>query len=266
MNMKPDSTIQKEKPALFQFAFIREFGNVLSEIAAMAIPEKWDYSNQKNVRPLPILFNYILHTFTKVQDENKVLQKDNYFCFNTGLVTPNFEEIFMLFSENNEGWRSFVRLCKESDTVLNRFSPLPERASYFSDPSELIYDNRLDLRVNIDHIVDDPNNYDRFPEALKCLPKLQLVNTFFGAIEHAKKRIKRNYLTAVPQYYRSTLFPSGQLQLLLPLCLIEPTKANLALAVYKSDTSYMGRTCLSLDMAINNARLITKPDDEWLRP
>jgi hypothetical protein len=100
--------------------------------------------------------------------------------------------------------------------------------------------------------------------------KHYLVNTFNGAIEHAKKRLKRNYKTAIPQYYRGKHTPVGQLQLLLLLCFSDPTKADLALAVYKvsqdGEHFYSGRTCLTLDMAINNARLICKPDDEWLKP
>ena len=38
------------------------------------------------------------------------------------------------------------------------------------------------------------------------------------------------------------------------------------LAIFKENGFYSGRTCLTLDMAINNARLIAKPDDEWLKP
>ena len=139
----------------------------------------------------------------------------------------------------------------------------------------MIYDLRNELRINITHIIDDPANFDRFPPRIKALDKHQLTNTFNGAIEHAKKRIRRNYQTAIPQFYRGEYCPDplGQLQLLLPLCLREASKADLALAVYKITNEiqgkkisfYSGRTCLTLDMAINNARLITKPDDEWLR-
>lgn len=37
-----------------------------------------------------------------------------------------------------------------------------------------------------------------------------------GAIDNAKERVRRNYKTAIPQYYR------GKIQLLLPLCLGNP--------------------------------------------
>jgi hypothetical protein len=36
--------------------------------------------------------------------------------------------------------------------------------------------------------------------------------------------------------------------------------------VERENDVYRANTCLTLDMAINNARLIAKPDDEWSRP
>lgn len=229
--------------------------------------ETWEYSKAENRKPLPILYNYLLHTFARIKEEIKIKDVGGYSCFNTGLVTENQEEVFMLFRFNHaKSIKAFQGFYKESANELSRFTPLPERASYFNNSSELIYDTSLELRVNIDHIVSDTENFSRFPGVIKSIPSHQLLNTFRGAVEHAKKRVKRNYLTAIPQYYRGKYVPSGQLQLLLPLCLIEPSKADLALAVYKNGDAYSGRTCLTLDMAINNARLITKPDDEWLRP
>jgi hypothetical protein len=53
--------------------------------------------------------------------------------------------------------------------------------------------------------------------------------------------------------------------LLLPLCLNTKAKADLALVIEKENGVYRASTCLTLDMAINNARLIAKPDDEWLK-
>lgn len=275
----------KEKPALFDYAFVASyplgtpftpgvrplvpntFENTLNVLKNMAMDEKWEYNTTTVERSLPILYNYIVHTFARIQEEAKILTCGDHSCFNTGLVTNNQEEIFMLFkrNKNKNGWM-YQDFCKDSSNNMVKFNTLPERASYFSDNSELIYDTRLDLRVNIDHIVDDEDNFKRFPADIQQLPKHQLINTFKGAIDHAKKRVKRNYLTAIPQYYRGKYTASAHLQLLLPLCLKDASKADLALAVYKTGNTYSGRTCLTLDMAINNARLITKPDDEWLKP
>ena len=43
-----------------------------------------------------------------------------------------------------------------------------------------------------------------------------------------------------------------------------PAVADLALAVSREGNVYMASTCLTLDMAYNNARLLARPDSEWL--
>ena len=83
-----------------------------------------------------------------------------------------------------------------------------------------------------------------------------------GAIEEVKKRVKTNYKLAVPQFY------NNRIQLLLPLNLTPGSpNPDLALAIHKiSDDTYTARTCLTLKMAYNNARLIVKPQSVWLKP
>ena len=77
-----------------------------------------------------------------------------------------------------------------------------------------------------------------------------------------KKKVRSNYKVAVPQYYDS------KIQLLLPLCLTSGSpNPDLALVVHKlNDSTYTARTCLTLEMAYMNARLIVKPQSDWLRP
>lgn len=279
--MFPNSRTENTRPALFDYANIKSkpqeslhdpqvtasTAHTLEQLKLLAMPENWNYTRSPNPLPNPILYNYLLHTFARIQEQNKILQKGNYSCFNTGLVTENQEEIFMMFKQSqNSGFRFFQGFYKESSTPMQSFDSLPERATYYNEAADLLFDHRLELRINIDHIIDDEENFARFPPDIRQWPKLQLLNTFRGAVEHAQKRAKRNYLTAVPQFYRGKQNPEGNLQLLLPLCLRYPSQADLALTVYKAGNCYAGRTCLTLDMAMNNARLITKPDDEWLKP
>ncbi len=82
-----------------------------------------------------------------------------------------------------------------------------------------------------------------------------------------KKRVYRNYKAAVPQYYRDK-GGEGGVQLLLPICLENPARADLALVVAKSEAgnAYRGSTVLTLDMGYNNARLLSRPDTDWLQP
>lgn len=244
---------------LFEYAWFPDFHNSIEELKGIAMNEDWDY--KKN--PLgknPILENYIKHTFIKVNEEGKVLEQNGYSVFNTGLVTDYQEEIYALFQTNRRpgtikwyfiGWR------KASDRDLIKFSSLPENANYFDNSSDLIYDTKIELRLNINHIIDD--NLQRFPLSMQSMDKYQLGVLLQGTIDDAKRRIKRNYKTAVPQYY------AGRLQLLLPLCLTSKANADLALVIEKENGVYRASTCLTLDMAINNARLIAKPDDEWLK-
>lgn len=82
-----------------------------------------------------------------------------------------------------------------------------------------------------------------------------------GAVEEVKKRIITNYTIAIPQYY------DGKIQLLLPLCLTPGSpNADLALVLDRMGEVYRANTCLTIQMAYNNARLIVKPYSSWLRP
>lgn len=246
--------------ALFQFSWFPDFHQSINELKILAMSENWDY-NKHPTGKNPILANYIHHTFNKIKSENKIEIEDEFACFNTGLVTENQEEIYAYFQNNKKPNTTipyyFIGWKKASHRDLSKFSKLGETAFYISEPADLIYDVKLELRINIDHIIQD--NKDRFPKPLNTMENHLLSNILNGTIEDAKKRVKRNYKTAIPQYY------NGRLQLLLPLCLQTKANADLALVIEKENGVYRASTCLTLDMAINNARLIAKPDDEWLK-
>ena len=244
---------------LFDYTWFSDFHGSIEELKSIAMKEDWDYKKNP-IGKNPILENYIKHTFVKLYEEKKVLEQNGYSVFNTGLVTDYQEEIFA-FSQYNKRQSSikwfFIGWRKSSDRDLMKFTKLPKNANYFDNSSDLIYDTKLNLRPNINHIIDD--NITRFPTALQTMDKYQLGVLLEGTINDAIKRIRRNYKTAVPQYY------DGRLQLLLPLCLTSKASADLALVIEKENDVYRASTCLTLDMAINNARLIAKPDDEWLK-
>lgn len=245
---------------LFEYAWVANFYDRIKELKSLAMDEDWDYKKRPTGKD-PILVNYIKHTFIKLYEENKVCEQEGYSVFNTGLVTDLQEEIFALFQKNkykaaSQKWY-FIGWRKQSDRDLLKFSQLPDCANYFDNSSDLIYDTKLELRSNVNHIIED--NLERFPEAFQKMDKYQLSVLLEGTINDAKRRIRRNYKTAVPQYY------NGKLQLLLPICLTSKASADLALVIEKENGIYRASTCLTLDMAINNARLIAKPDDEWLK-
>ena len=249
---------------LHEFALIPKMDEKLDELAELVEPEDWDYQRTASARPHPILFNYLRYTYNRLAEEEKIaISPDQKFaCFNSGLVTPNQEEVFLLFEENlfdnRTSFWHFQRFCRRGEYQLNRFPNLPPMAHYFDDPVKLIFDTRKELRVNVEHIVAE--NKDRFPDLYKAMDDYQLQTFLKGAIDNAKQRVQRSYKTAIPQYY------NGNIQLLLPLCMGSPSKADLALVVEDFADFYRASTCLTLDMAYNNARQLAKPDRDWLQP
>ncbi|MCK2167089.1 DUF3825 domain-containing protein [Thalassospira xiamenensis] len=248
----------------YDFAMMPRFDDSLEFLRNLAEPEDWNYKNTEATHPNPILRNYINYTYQRIAEEKKlaITADEEFCCWNTGLITSNQEPIFMLLERNKIEEKApywhFKKFCRQGEWDLNRFPSIPEMAHYFDDPSVLVFDTRKELRVNVDHIIAD--NKERFPDDLKNMSTFGLQNLVTGAISAAIERAKRNYKTAIPQYYQGTM------QLLLPLSLQDPRKADLALAVEKLTGFYRASTCLTLDMAYNNARQLARPDRDWLEP
>ena len=141
---------------------------------------------------------------------------------------------------------------------MTKFALIPEMTHYFDDPSVLVFDHKKEFLANIEHIISD--NKERFPEPYRSMPDHTLNILLKGAIDSAKERVRRNYKTAIPHYY------NNRIQLLLPLCFAEPNKADLAIVVENMGSAYRAATCLTLDMAYNNARQLVRPDTDWLIP
>jgi hypothetical protein len=249
--------------SLFELPFIPNIEEKLNDLALLAESEEWEYQNTDSDYKKPILYNYLHYTYKRLAEEDKIRVSDDgqYITFNTGLVTPNQEPIFGLFNHNHPDAKQpwlFLSWCRKGLYELNRFSQLPEMAHYFDEPSSLVFDTRKELRSNIEHIIAD--NKDRFPQPYCDMDDYALQTFLKGAIDNAQERVKRNYKTAIPQYYR------GRIQLLLPLCISNPHQADLALVVENNGAFYRVSTCLTLDMAYNNARQLARPDRDWLEP
>ena len=244
---------------LFDFAFCYGYDRKIQMLSGMC-PEKWSFGGQSdNV----ILKNYIEHTFSKVEEEGNIIKSDTYAIFNTGLYTTYYEPIFAYFSknriENRQEWflEAFYTSYQLGMLGIVNF---PKRANYFANPADLVFDTNCDIIPQYPHIFGDPENFLRIPESVRENPNKTML--FDGAVKRVKHMIDANYKTAVPQYYR------GHIQLLIPICLISENVPDLALVVSKNEAGnqYLGHTCLTLDMAYNNARLIARPDSVWLKP
>jgi len=89
-----------------------------------------------------------------------------------------------------------------------------------------------------------------------------LESSFRSAVRKAIMRVSWNYRTAIPVY-----FPShNKMSVLLPLSFSTKTEAEAALVVEYNDVSkkYTAPTILPLTIAYSNARLVCKPESDWL--
>ena len=84
-----------------------------------------------------------------------------------------------------------------------------------------------------------------------------------AAVELALKRVRWNFKTAIPVYFPTR----NQMNMLLPLALVSDEEIDIALVVEKTESgNYLGHTILPLDWAYNNARLVCRPNSDWLSP
>lgn len=284
------------RQALFDWAYLGKFEQTLSLLKEKALPESWKFDYEPDGK-YSILDSYLRYTFFRIQKENKICYtKDGLWAiFNTGLVNKTYLPIFALFSKNkNSGkqpwfFNSFIAEGEKSKvgriSVID-FPNRPKRAQYFDDPTELLYivsESSNELSPNFEHIITD--NIERLPISLlkelvsegisEETKKEELQNLvaqgniarklqerFRTAIDVTRNRVLWNYKTAIPTYYPI----SDRITLLLPLCLVNEDTVDLALVVSKGEGGYLAETIYPLDWAYKCARLICRPDSDWLTP
>lgn len=245
---------------LFRFAYFgkkEEQESYFIDLASMAENEIWSTNHEEN--NYNILINYITYTFEKAFNDCKILFSDeeDYCCFNTGLLTDNGEDIiclFNLFKNSNKFTWHFNSFEKESSRLfMSNFDKTPEVISYFDDPSALYFDPYKEFVKNLDHILDD--NKSRIPETLTSKGNSYVSFLLNSSLDKTIKRCKRNYRIAVPCYYNKNI------TYLLPINL---DGTSMAVAVELLNGRYRVNTIFTLEMAYKLARLLMKPEADWL--
>lgn len=261
---------------LYRFARMPDQEKWTEQLASLAEPEDWNrYGEDDTDGTRPILVSYLAHTFARLEQEERQRGRGDrvakaeyegrrYASFNTGLVTSQQEEIFAVFEANrpdrSDVWPFYFKwFLPESDRRLVSIfgGRLPDLARYVEDPADLIFDPDLELVIDAAHIVED--NLGRFPFPFSE-NRYMARQALESQITSLRRRARRNYKTAVPQLHHGTI------QLLLPLALRSPEQADIALVVEKTGDCYRGATVLPLNWAYKNARLLTRPDPDWLVP
>lgn len=176
---------------------------------------------------------------------------------------------------------------------------LPWPALWTADPSQLVYQYNLGSPRNSDgkkgwdgfgfhHMLN--HNSDRFPKRYltgqlnefqkpKVANPTVLMSDISKAWKSAKKRLCVNYKWAVPTFYVGALDGVEEDdRKYSPVCLLVPLfltpgkdEPDVALVLRRqlldgdpNKPYYFAPTCLTLEMARNNARVITRLDSTWL--
>lgn len=304
------STVNRQPTTdrLVDWAYLRHIPTALDELAALALPECWEFKGAPlgTDRPKTILYSYIIHTFSRLVLEKKISisESGNFAAFHTGLVDRRFEPIYAMFRHQDDlraPWQ-LLDFCIAGDrgsgqNLVRYFNPLPLATHYFDEPADLLYDVRQgEPEISWRHVIIErierypadfidenwPSNFSKkdvarmtkmerstyFKELGEAIERdarvyRRIMNRVRDALDLCIKRVSWNFKTAVPQYYP----PVKKLQLLLPLCLVHDDNVDIALAVERTPSkNYLAYTVLPLDWAYKNARLICRPDSDWLSP
>ena len=276
-------------------------GTDMPELASQALPEAWCFKGERD--QYSILRGYINNTFYRVVQESKVAISTTHAAFNTGLVDRNIDPIYAFFARNMRlGSRPyrFVGFCTAGDgasgkELIAQFSTqdLPNPAMYIKSLDDVFFEPSGSITFDFDHIIDDAIERGRYPPLFlqRHLPhsmrdkgeplfherawlkqyveslnddvvrKRALTNDLRYAVEIAQKRAKWNYKTAVVGYFPR----QNATAILLPLALVDYATPDMALVVSRvSSGDYFGLTVYRLDAAYGFARLVCKPDSDWL--
>ena len=142
-------------------------------------------------------------------------------------------------------------------------NPVP--ATFFEDVNEVVFQSSWEIDTNyeqLSHIIQD--NRSRFPREYQGRDAQEVAGDLQKAIDLARRMAKRNFKYIAPMYRPQT----NRIQLLMPIYLSGSFRKapDFALVLTPDNGIYVPETILSIEMAYQDARLITMPDESWLRP
>lgn len=283
-------TLGKEQPretafaAFFPPAGTRDFDIPFQWIAEKTFDgiDAWNF-NQEIFREkyrftkFPKLRNYLNYTFIRLQvleEEDGggyfVLSNDKeYICFNSGLQDKYENDLILIFQKfNSRGddehhcdWVYSGVCTPNARNYTEKFGQeLPKLAWYTKDSRDYIFDLSYTLNTEL-----FAHAFERAKEraGLQNSPDEAVKNYLNGVLVGLPSKIRRNYKVAIPVYY----VQEKKMQLLLPFPTISGDKYSAFLVERDDETkSYKLKTILDMDHAYFAARLITRPDEFWLKP
>lgn len=194
-------------------------------------------------------------------------------AFNTGLQNIHAVDLLAIFQRFrakvvpqdrvHTDW--IYRGCYAANerTYRERFgTDVPEIAYYSLDSRDFVFNVMYNLEKDgFDHLLERGRERAGMPVNASD----DAVRTYLrGALEMVVPKIRRNYKVAIPVFY----VEDRKMQLLLPFASMSDPNDISCFLVDRDDAQkcYRVKTIYDLDHAYFAARLITRPDKEWLNP
>lgn len=195
---------------LYDFMVWGDYDAKIEYLANMT-DENWNFHGKTNNL---ILKNYLKYTTKKLEEENKIMTTDNHCIINTGLFTPYYEPIYIYaeknLSDSKQDWW-FKSFSTSYDLGNLGITELPERANYFQDPSQLVFDVNCKINVQFKHIYDDEDNRNRIPKEIVNSKNIHSI--FKGAIDTMVKKVTdvvRHIFYHIPIVWYNILLEQGR--------------------------------------------------------
>lgn len=246
--------------------------------------DAWAFQQEKfklkhSSTAVPKLKNYLNYTFGHLLEleQNEpgryflFAQDQEWVCFNTGLQNSFGVDLLAIFQKYKQkagdtavrpDW-VYKACCALNDRQYrDLFGNRTAEIAWFSkDSRDYIFDTSYQLdRGAFDHLFDRAKERAGFPKGSDEVIR----NYLRGAIENLVPKILRNYKIAIPVYF----VEEKRMQLLLPFVSASDPNDVSCFVIDRDDEnkSYHLKTIFDLDHAYFAARLITRPDKEWLNP
>lgn len=261
--------------ALTRFAYIPCYDRRLETLKDMAIEEPWGYRcPPPNIihphtavldRYIKTIFGALAYEYNNVtscaEADQFICIREEYACFHTGLLTRKYKDIYCFLERNrlSHEYQPYVLKCFGDNTapLIRKVEVLPQRPFFNRSPADISFDPSLEVRVDVDHILDTQENYMRIPSDLRDFPNLPLL--LQAAVDLALREAKQTPRMVVPQLYHG-----HRIQFLLPICLYEPRVTDLVMTLEAMNGYYLAATCITPVMAYGNARTWGRPTEPWL--
>jgi Domain of unknown function (DUF3825) len=193
---------------LEKWADVKLDRKLLENLAGLALKEDWDFKEHPwaTKRPFLNLKNYLNNTFLRIYREGKIVEREGYSAWNTGLVDRLYRPIYACFRERKgstanevKNW-SFEYFCvvgqgPNGDAFRSRFAgSYPVEARFFREMDDIYFDadTEFPFEMNDYHVLKQGIEENRYP--------IGFLDRFAGGFDSSRFRAdSKGYLKEVAE-------------------------------------------------------------------